>query len=111
MPQVGSKTLEDQLRDDLYGAIDEVSAAHESSDRASGLPHVSSIRWLPVTTVAFASAESKRIAIVVKTQPGPPAHRPATSGGPASAAYVGAKAKIAEDVGQPFLLNRAPSPI
>jgi len=109
--QVSSKTLEDQLRDDLYGAIDEVSAAHESSDRAVQRAAARIVDPLVARyNELLASAESQADRDRLERSLGRLLTDLRRRAGQLPQHMSGAKAKLAEDVGQPFLLNRAPSP-
>ena len=109
--QPSTKLTEDQLRDDIYGAMDDVSSALESGEKSKqkGVARVVD----PLVTrynelVANATSASDRdrlerglgrlLTDLRRKAALLPQH------------MSGAKAELAADVGQPFLLNRAPSP-
>ena len=109
--QVSSKTMEDQLRDDIYGAIDEVSAALESSDRGAQLAAARSVdplvaRYNQLLSDGSTQADRDRLERTLGRLLTDLRRRAALLPQHMS----GAKAELAADVGQPFLLNRAPSP-
>lgn len=109
--QVSSKTVEDQLRDDIYGAIDEVSSALESSDQSVQRTAARSVDPLVARyneLLASAAAQSDRDRL--ERSLGRLLTDLRRRAGQLPQHMSGAKAKIASDVGQPFLLNRAPSP-
>ncbi len=109
--QVSSKTVEDQLRDDIYGAIDEVSAALESSDRSAQKAAARSVdplvtRYNELLNNGATQADRDRLERSLGRLLTDLRRRAALLPQHMS----GAKAALAADVGQPFLLNRAPSP-
>lgn len=109
--QVSSKTEENQLRDDIYGAIDEVSAALESADRSVQLAAARSVdplvaRYNELVGVGATQADRDRLERSLGRLLTDLRRRAAQLPQHMS----GVKAELAADVGQPFLLNRAPSP-
>jgi len=106
------KQQEEQLRDDIYGAIDEVSAALESGEQQRQLeagklvePLVGRYQKL-LATMPEGSAERERF----ERGLGRMLTDLRRSAGQLSQRMSGNKAERAADGGQPFLLTRAPSP-